>query len=279
MSPPRELVRQRRTKIVATIGPASSSPEMLAALIEAGMDGARLNMSHGTRAEHAERARRIREAEEAAGRPIALIADLQGPKLRVGDLDAAHAADPRLASWSSQARTMRATATCRSRPRWSARCSDPAPTSSSTTAVCSLLVERVEGGRASCRVVVGGQVTSHKGVNLPGVTIPVPSLTDEGPRGPRMGDRDRRRLRRALLRALRRGRPGAEALPAGARVAGMGDRQDREDRGGRRARGDPRGDRRRDGRARRPRRRDRRGRGAAAAEADHPPGAARAVRR
>ncbi len=78
----------RRTKIVATIGPASASPKMLAALIGAGMDGARLNLSHGTRDDHARSATLLREAEADAGRPIALIADLQGPKLRVGELDA-----------------------------------------------------------------------------------------------------------------------------------------------------------------------------------------------
>src|SRR5262252_2330820 len=76
----------RRTKIVATIGPASSSPEALARIIDAGMDGARLNFSHGRHEVHAENARRVREAQAAAGRPIALIADLQGPKLRVGEL-------------------------------------------------------------------------------------------------------------------------------------------------------------------------------------------------
>ena len=80
--------RPRRTKIVATIGPASDSPELLRALVEAGIDAARLNFSHGTREEHAERARRIRAAQEEAGRPLALIADLQGPKLRIGRLPA-----------------------------------------------------------------------------------------------------------------------------------------------------------------------------------------------
>ncbi len=75
----------RRTKIVATIGPASSAETLLASLIEAGMDGARLNFSHGTHADHGESARRIREAQSVAGRPLALIADLQGPKIRVGD--------------------------------------------------------------------------------------------------------------------------------------------------------------------------------------------------
>ena len=67
-------------KIVATIGPASSSVDTVRSLIDAGMDGARLNMSHGTHADHAERARVVREAETAGGRPIALIADLQKAK-------------------------------------------------------------------------------------------------------------------------------------------------------------------------------------------------------
>ena len=77
----------RRTKIVCTIGPATASPEMLDRLVHAGMDAARLNFSHGTHEEHGERARLVREAQERAGRPLALIADLQGPKIRVGDLD------------------------------------------------------------------------------------------------------------------------------------------------------------------------------------------------
>jgi len=77
----------RRTKIVATIGPASCTPEVLKQLIEAGMDGARLNLSHGTHDEHRERARVVRAVEAELGRPIALIADLQGPKLRIGTLE------------------------------------------------------------------------------------------------------------------------------------------------------------------------------------------------
>ena len=76
----------RRTKIVATIGPASSSSEAIADLVEAGMNGARFNFSHGHHSDIAEWARRVRDAQEATGRPVALIADLQGPKLRVGDL-------------------------------------------------------------------------------------------------------------------------------------------------------------------------------------------------
>ena len=80
------MTPERRTKIVATLGPASESPEQLRALIAAGMDAARLNLSHGTHADHAERARRVREVEAEVGRPIALIGDLQGPKLRIGKL-------------------------------------------------------------------------------------------------------------------------------------------------------------------------------------------------
>jgi len=76
----------RRTKIVATIGPACSTAEGISQLLDAGMDGARLNMSHGTREDHARHARHVREAEEGAGRAVALIADLQGPKLRIGEL-------------------------------------------------------------------------------------------------------------------------------------------------------------------------------------------------
>src|SRR5215218_10740625 len=77
---------RRRTKIVATIGPASSERNCLRALVAAGLDGARLNLSHGTHDEHAERVHTLREVQEEADRPIALIADLQGPKLRVGEL-------------------------------------------------------------------------------------------------------------------------------------------------------------------------------------------------
>src|SRR5947208_9143793 len=79
---------RRRTKIVATLGPSSDSVERLHELVAAGMDAARLNLSHGTHEQHAERARRVREVEREVGRPLALIADLQGPKIRVGELTA-----------------------------------------------------------------------------------------------------------------------------------------------------------------------------------------------
>src|SRR5919202_6611862 len=77
----------RRTKIIGTLGPSSASRDRIADLVRAGMDCARLNFSHGTREQHAAAIEAIREVQEEAGRPLAIIADLQGPKLRLGALD------------------------------------------------------------------------------------------------------------------------------------------------------------------------------------------------
>ena len=77
----------RRTKIVATIGPASQDPEVLVRMVEAGMDVARLNFSHGSHDGHAETARKVRDAANRAGRPVAILQDLPGPKLRIGKLE------------------------------------------------------------------------------------------------------------------------------------------------------------------------------------------------
>src|SRR5947209_4883444 len=76
----------RRTKIVATIGPASREPETLVRMVQAGMDVARLNFSHGSRELHAENAVRVRAAAERVGRPVAILQDLPGPKIRIGAL-------------------------------------------------------------------------------------------------------------------------------------------------------------------------------------------------
>src|SRR5580693_8996756 len=81
---PKVASRMRRTKIVATIGPASRDPEVLVRLVEAGMDVARLNYSHGDLDEHAETLQRVRAAASRAGRPVAILQDLPGPKLRIG---------------------------------------------------------------------------------------------------------------------------------------------------------------------------------------------------
>src|SRR5215831_176628 len=77
---------QRATKIVATLGPASSSQDVLARMLAAGVDVVRLNFSHGAAADHEERARLVREAASSLGREVAIMADLQGPKIRIGKL-------------------------------------------------------------------------------------------------------------------------------------------------------------------------------------------------
>ncbi|MBA3413060.1 MAG: pyruvate kinase [Actinobacteria bacterium] len=168
----------RRTKIIATIGPATSSPEVLEALVRAGVDGARLNFSHATQHEHAERARAVRAVQEEVGRPLALIADLQGPKLRIGELPA----PVRLV------RGERVVVASEERASGSELPIAPAVVGEVLHAghdvliddgLVHLRVEEVEDGRASCQVLVGGLVSSNKGVNLPGVPLPIPSLTDK----------------------------------------------------------------------------------------------------
>jgi pyruvate kinase len=166
----------RRTKIVATIGPASSTLETIAALIDAGMDGARLNMSHGSLEDHAERARLVREAEAASGRPIALIADLQGPKLRVGDLPVpialARGTEVVIAG-EDGAREGDLPIS----PNVLGSVLQPGSDVLIDDGLVRLRVKRVERGRALCDVVVPGLVSPNKGVNLPGVPLPIPSLT------------------------------------------------------------------------------------------------------
>ena len=76
----------RRAKIVCTLGPATDSYDQIKALVDAGMDVARLNLSHGTYAEHEERYRRVRKASDETGRSVGILADLQGPKIRLGTL-------------------------------------------------------------------------------------------------------------------------------------------------------------------------------------------------
>jgi pyruvate kinase len=170
------VIPERRTKIVATLGPASDSPETLRALVAAGMDAARLNLSHGAHEEHAERAQRVRDAEAHAGRPIALIADLQGPKLRVGDL-----AEP-VVLRNGETIVVAAEGTCSDgelpvAPAVIGDVLKPGHDVLIDDGLVRLRVGEVDQGRASCTVIVGGVVSSHKGVNLPGVPLPIPSLT------------------------------------------------------------------------------------------------------
>jgi pyruvate kinase len=169
-------VTPRRTKIVATIGPSCSTPELLDALVAAGMDAARLNLSHGTHDDHSARARLVREAEERGGRPIALIGDLQGPKIRVGDL----AAPLQLMQGDEITVVVGMNGKDGELPIAPAAIGEvlrPGHEVLIDDGLVRLQVEEVASGRARCGVVVGGVVSSHKGVNLPGVPIPIPSLT------------------------------------------------------------------------------------------------------
>ena len=166
----------RRTKIVATLGPASDSRERLRALLEAGVDAVRFNLSHGSHTEHSARAWLVREIASELGRPVALIADLQGPKLRIGELAepvVLHTGDHVTVCAEEAARDGEL-------PIAPAVIGDVLEAGHEVLiddGLVRLHVDAVEGGRASCAVVVGGVVSSHKGVNLPGVPVPIPSLT------------------------------------------------------------------------------------------------------
>jgi pyruvate kinase len=166
----------RRTKIVATIGPATSTPEMVTALANAGMDAARLNLSHGTHADHATRARLVRDVQRELGRPLALIADLQGPKIRLGTL-----IEPRMLEHGVEV-VLRPEENTHDgelplSPAIALDVLQPGHDVLIDDGHVRLRVEHVRPGEATCTVVVGGIVSSNKGVNLPGVPLPIPSLT------------------------------------------------------------------------------------------------------
>jgi pyruvate kinase len=169
-------VSPRRTKIVATIGPSCSTPEQVDALVAAGMDAARLNLSHGTHADHSERAALVRGAQERAGRPLAIIGDLQGPKFRVGDLTATL----QLRQGDEITVVVGSNGEAGELPIAPAAIGEvlrPGHEVLIDDGMVRLHVEEVAPGRARCGVLVGGAVSSHKGVNLPGVPIPIPALT------------------------------------------------------------------------------------------------------
>ena len=164
----------RRTKIVATLGPASAG--RIEELVTAGMDAVRLNLSHGTHAEHAEVAASARSVESERGRPLALIADLQGPKLRIGDLPArvvlSRGDEVVVGPEGGQVDLPIA-------PKVVGGVLQVGHDVLIDDGHVRLRVERVDNGRAVCSVAVGGPVESHKGVNLPGVALPIPSLTEK----------------------------------------------------------------------------------------------------
>ena len=170
------MEQERRTKIVATIGPSSETPERLRALVAAGMNAARLNLSHGTHEDHARRVQTIRDVEQDTGRPIALIADLQGPKLRIGTLP-----EPVTLARGDHV-TVCPEELCQNgdlpiAPAVIGDVLKPGHDVLIDDGRVRLHVEHVANSRAQCQVVVGGRISSQKGVNLPGVPLPIPSIT------------------------------------------------------------------------------------------------------
>jgi pyruvate kinase len=180
----------RRTRIVCTIGPSSSSPHVLKAMVAAGMDVARLNFSHGDAETHREAAANVREAAEAAGRPIALLGDLQGPKIRTGPLKD---------SFQRLVRGRIVTLVGRTDPPAGGfAATSPASGEGSQIEIShvelvralrpgdrvllddgriELSVRSVEDGRAEASVVRGGLLGERKGVSVPGRPLPMPALT------------------------------------------------------------------------------------------------------
>jgi pyruvate kinase len=174
------MKRDRQTKIVATIGPASNSFEIITALVQAGVDVFRLNFSHGKAEDHCAVAALIRRAEEEAGRPLAIMADLQGPKLRIGTFAAGKIAlkEGQVFRFDLNPAPGDETRVCLPHPE-----------------VLSVLQEGglifLDDGKVRARITkrgadfveavikAGTALSDRKGLNVPGVVVPIPALTDK----------------------------------------------------------------------------------------------------
>jgi pyruvate kinase len=172
--------RERRAKILATLGPSSSTPERIQALVDAGADAFRFNFSHGTHADHAARYEVVRRIEEERGQPIAVVMDLQGPKLRIGAF-----ADGRVSLVAGERFTL-----------------DLDPAAGDVQRVClphheifaaanegmhlllddgriTLQIDTIAHDRLDTTVLTGGALSNHKGVNVPNVLLPLSAMTDK----------------------------------------------------------------------------------------------------
>jgi len=172
--------RGRKVKILATIGPASRSPDMLRKLLKAGADAFRVNMSHGDHAAHAETITAIRALEKEFARPIAILADLQGPKLRVGPFKAGQAVIRHSGHFTlDRDRT----------PGDETRVCLPHPELFGilergqrlliNDGKIRLVVKEADDERIFCSAEVGGVISDRKGVNVPDAEVPIPALTDK----------------------------------------------------------------------------------------------------
>ena len=170
----------RSTKIVATIGPSSSKPDVLERMIDAGMDVARLNFAHGNHESHTEIAAAIRAASERVGREVAILGDLPGPKLRIGPVAGGVAELARDARVVFTPDTVEGTS-ARLPVAWPgfSELVDDGDVMYLADGAVRLRVDGVEDGEVSCRVEVGGSVASRQGLNLPNVTVSLPAVSDE----------------------------------------------------------------------------------------------------
>ncbi len=174
------MKRQRNVKIVATLGPASDTHDMIRALHEAGVDVFRLNMSHGTQEEIRAKHAIIRQVEEELDSPIAILADLQGPKLRVGDFvrgaeELENGASFRLDLDPADGD---ATRVCLPHPEIFAAI-EPGVSLLVNDGKIRLKVESCGADFAECTVIAGGRISNHKGVNVPDVELPLAALSEK----------------------------------------------------------------------------------------------------
>jgi len=173
----------RRTKIVATIGPASRDPETLKRLVQAGVDVARLNFSHGTLEMHAENAERVRAAASSAGRQVAILQDLPGPKIRIGALQDGLAELKPGETLVLQCGSEDTGSELRMSVSWSglAAAVDPEDVIYLADGAIRLRVKVVrEGdGEIETAVEIGGTVASRQGLNIPGSTRGLPAVPEE----------------------------------------------------------------------------------------------------
>jgi pyruvate kinase len=171
----------RRAKIVCTIGPATASPEQLQNLVDAGMDVARINRSHGAPDEHEAVYHNVRAAAKAAGRPVAVLVDLQGPKIRLGRFERdekywLNEGDVFTITTEDVVGTKELCSTTHKGLPNDARVGDPILIDDGRVLV---RITAVEGPRVVTRVEVGGPVSNNKGLNLPGVAVSVPAMSDK----------------------------------------------------------------------------------------------------
>jgi pyruvate kinase len=171
-------LRHCRTKIVCTLGPASASRDALRGLVEAGLNVARINFSHGTHEQHAATIALVRDVAREMGRPIAILGDLQGPRIRIGDLP-----QPlQLTEGSDVVLVAEAHVRDGEIPVTYERLADDVHVGDRVLVndgLLELVVLDVDKPRVTARVLHGGPLTSHKGINLPGVSVSAPSITEK----------------------------------------------------------------------------------------------------